>query len=309
MPGAVRPEGFRSAPVIRATIGDPIQNPIGKLVFGQLRQGDAAAVGTEDHRLAALRAEGLVHADLVDNDKVSALPPELFVTIGDGLLDRGGLGGERDEHLPRGLDRPESAAMSGLVTSSRVGAAPSAFLILLVAKVAGRKSAGAAAMTTASAFLGRGEGRHPQLLGRLHPYQVDPGRVGQCDVGHHQRDPRAAGHGAAGDRVTLLAGGPVADEPDRVDRLAGASRGDHDVPPGQVVSGMAAAQQAGRDGEDLGGLGQPALAGVGAGEPPDGRLKDDGAALAQRGDVGAGGRGAPTSRCASRARRAPGTGR
>ena len=41
--------------------------------------------------------------------------------------------------------------------------------------------------------------------------------------------------------------------------------------------------------EDLGGLGQPALAGVGAGEPALGRLDDEGAARAQGRDVGPGG--------------------
>ena len=47
------------------------------------------------------------------------------------------------------------------------------------------------------------------------------------------------------------------------------------------------------EGGDLGRLGQPALAGVGAGEPADGRRQHDGAAAAQRGDVVLGGRVLP----------------
>ncbi len=54
-------------------------------------------------------------------------------------------------------------------------------------------------------------------------------------------------------------------------------------------SADAAGQDVLADGEDLVGLGQAALAGVGAGEAADRRLEDQGAALAQRGDVRLGG--------------------
>ena len=67
------------------------------------------------------------------------------------------------------------------------------------------------------------------------------------------------------------------------------------VPPAETTtfwparSRDAAAQHAQADSEDLGGVGQPPRPGVGAGEPADGRVDHQGAALAQRRDIGAGG--------------------
>ena len=171
------------------------------------------------------------------------------------------------------------------------GSSPSFFLILRggVARP-GRKSATAAAITTASASGGGLEHRLAQLARRCRPDDVDAGRVGQRDVGGDQGDLGAAGGGGAGERVALLARGAVAEEADRVERLAGAAGGDDDVPAGEVGRGRGAAgQHPAADREDLGGLGQPALAGVGAGEPADGGLEDDDAAAAQGGDVGLGG--------------------
>ena len=64
---------------------------------------------------------------------------------------------------------------------------------------------------------------------------------------------------------------------------------DHHVAAGEVRLGRAPGQHPAADLEDLRGVGQPALAGVGAGEAADGGLDDDGAAAAQGGDVLLGG--------------------
>ena len=66
------------------------------------------------------------------------------------------------------------------------------------------------------------------------------------------------------------------------------ARGHDDLTSSEVLRGDAAGQHVEADVEDLGRLGQPALAGVGAGQPALGGLEDQGAALAQRRDVGPG---------------------
>ena len=120
--------------------------------------------------------------------------------------------------------------MSGFWVSSSAGAEPSAaFLILASLTVGGRKSAGAAAITTASAEPAAASDRVAQLLGGLDPDHLDAGRVGQRDVGGDQGDLGAAGGGGAGQRVALQARGAVAEEAHRVEVLAGAAGGDHDA--------------------------------------------------------------------------------
>ncbi len=65
------------------------------------------------------------------------------------------------------------------------------------------------------------------------------------------------------------------------------------MPALEVRLGGAPGQHAATDLEDLRRVGQPALAGVDAGEPADGGLDDDGAAAAERGHVLLGGRVLP----------------
>ena len=135
---------------------------------------------------------------------------------------------------------------------------------------------------------------------------LDPRRVDEaCGIARDQRDVGAAlGHHPS-HRIALLARTAVADEAHRVDRLAGAAGADEDLHAGQVVRQRVAAvqQQLGQRG-DLLGLGQPARAAVGAGEPARRRLQND------RARDGATWRrcrrwpGETTSRCASRARTA-----
>ena len=70
--------------------------------------------------------------------------------------------------------------MSGFCVSSIAGADPSsAFLILASLTASGRKSAGAAAITTASAVAAAVDDRVAQLAGRLDPDDLDarPGRA------------------------------------------------------------------------------------------------------------------------------------
>ena len=126
-----------------------------------------------------------------------------------------------------------------------------------------------------------------ELSGGADVDDVDAGRVDQAGgVAGDQRDVGAALGGDAGHRVALLAGAAVADESHRVDRLAGAARGHQHLDAGQVVRQRVAAvqQQLGERG-DLLGLGQPACAAVGAGEPAGRGFEHDGAAAAQRRDV------------------------
>jgi hypothetical protein len=104
----------------------------------------------------------------------------------------------------------------------------------------------------------------------------------------------AARDGCARQSVPLEAGRAVADEADRVDGLAGASRRDHDAPAGEVAEPPArGAQDLTADLEDLRRIGQPAAASVGAREPARGRVDHDRAPLPERRHVGAGGRVLP----------------
>ena len=185
--------------------------------------------------------------------------------------------------------------MSGFCASSMAGADPSsAFLILASLTAVGRKSAGAAAITTASAVAVGGDDRLAQLLGRLDAYDVDAGRVGQGHVGADEGDVGAPRGRGPGEGVALEPGGPVAEEPDRVEVLPGAAGGDDHLATGEVLGDVGAAvEQPAHQLVDLGGLRQPALAGVGAGEAADGGLDDDRPALAEGGDVGLRGRVLP----------------
>ena len=148
----------------------------------------------------------------------------------------------------------------------------------------------------------RADDRVAQLAGGLDPDHLDAGRVGQRHVGADQGDLGAAGGGRAGERVALPPRGAVAEEAHRVEVLAGAAGGDHDVAAGQVArasSRSRPAEHLERELEDLVGLGQPALAGVGAGQPALGRLDRRRRRARAAWRRWPGWRRAPTSRCAS----------
>ena len=146
---------------------------------------------------------------------------------------------------------------------------------------------------------GRLGDRHLQLRGGLHADDSGAGDVRQLDVGADQGDGRTSHGSGTSDRVALPAGRTVAQEADRVERLAGAAGGDDDVAAGQVVPGQAfagggrAVQRRAGDGGDLQWVRQPAGPAVGTREPSGIRLDDECAALAQGRDVGPGGRVLP----------------
>ena len=124
---------------------------------------------------------------------------------------------------------PTSARMSSVGSSWRVRPSPRASFVDAV--VTGRKSATAAAMTSASAPRSRTGGEHgvAHLGGALGV--DDGGGLGQRHL-DPARDDRHAGparEGRLGDRDTHPAGAPVADEPDGVDRLRRAAGADDDV--------------------------------------------------------------------------------
>ena len=183
-----------------------------------------------------------------------------------------------------------SCRMSGFWVSSRGGALPSAAFLILVPRGRDRPEVGGRRGHHHGVGAGRGaDDGVAELGGRLDPDHLDAGRVGQRDVGGHQGDLGAARGRRTRQGVALQAGRPVAQEADGVEVLAGAAGADHDRAAGQVGSGHAARQHLAAHLEDLERVGQPALAGVGAGEAALGRLDDQGAAAAQGGHVGGGG--------------------
>ncbi len=189
--------------------------------------------------------------------------------------------------------------MSGFWASRMSGLLPSSdFLILDDGQVLGPEVGGGGRHHDGVGGGARLEHALLELGRGLDLDHLDPGRVGQGHVGGDEGDLGPAGRGGAGQRVALEARGAVADEAHRVEVLAGAAGGDHHVETGEVLGGgaavlAAAGEDVGGQGEDLGRVGQPALAGVGAGQAPLGGLDHDGTAGPQRGHVGLGGRVLP----------------
>ena len=177
-----------------------------------------------------------------------------------------------------------STRMSGLRVSASGSGSADPFLILLAAKARGPEVGDRRGHHHGVGALRRGEHRLAQLAGRTGPHHVHRGRVAQLrGVRGDQRHRRAALRRDPGERVALPARRAVAEEADGVEGLAGAARGDHHPPAGEVAGQRVGPlqQQPGQLG-DLGGLGQAPGPGVAAGEPARGRLHDDRAAATQQ---------------------------
>ena len=176
--------------------------------------------------------------DLVDHDQVGPLADQLGRARSPAASC--GLGGERHQHLAgRACAAPSSAAMSGLVTSSMRRRVPSSDFLIFCGGV--RRPAGSRPARPPSPP--RRRRRPPPASPCAAPRWCRPGPrstpagSGSATFAAISVTRGAPGDGGAGERVPLLAGGPVAEEPHRVQRLAGAAGGDHDVPAGQVGRG------------------------------------------------------------------------
>src|SRR6202042_2727269 len=123
-------------------------------------------------------------------------------------------------------DSPRST--SGFSTRRNGSGACPAFLIFESVRVSGRKSATAAALTTA------GPPPAPRSGGRDDLDDADARRVRELDVRGHQGDLGAPGRRGLRQRVALPSRGPVTQEPDRVEFFPGTARGDQHVPAAQV---------------------------------------------------------------------------
>ncbi len=291
--------------------GDLVPDHVGQRGLRPQGYVDRVAVGGQDHRLVVGAAEHRPAADVVDHQQVATLAGELVAgEVEDRAGVVAGLGGEADDDGlgpgPLGGDLVQDVGVLGQLQAR--GGAVSGLLDLALAD-RGR------------AVVGRGCGHHhrvgrsgcrhhgvAQLAGGLDPDHLDAGRVGQAHVGADQGDLGAAGHRGPGQGVALPARGAVAEEPDRVEVLAGAPGGDHDVPSGQVEPPVAA----GRGCRSRPGTARPAPAAGpcrsprrSAGPPPAPPPRLHGTGAWRRWP---GWRRAPTSRCASRARRPPGSG-
>ena len=135
--------------------------------------------------------------DPVDHQQVTTLAGQLVPgVIQHGAVLVAGLGGEPDDHRPGGPG-PGAAMptrMSGFCTSaSGAGSWPARFLILVAAGSAGRKSATAAAITTASAPAAELDHRALQVARVPHRHDGDGRRIGQRHVGGRPGSPRRRG--------------------------------------------------------------------------------------------------------------------
>src|SRR6476661_3267696 len=180
-----------------------------------------------------------------------------------------------------------SRRMSGLRTREITGSAVSSrFLILVPETSAGRKSATAAAMITTSESAAA-------CRAALRSSSAVSTRTTSTPPGAGTSMWAASLAGGDGQRDALLAGGPVAQEADRVEGLPGAAGADRHGEAGQrpgcggcgrggfvrrrqvrCVGDRGRAGQGQRGGEDRLRFGQAARAGVRAGQQAGGGLKD-----------------------------------
>ena len=150
--------------------------------------------------------------------------------------------------------------MSGLSSrASGAGGRPATFLILESLREAGRKSATAAVITTASRSC-RHFGHGPlHVAGVAHRADRDAGGIGQLDVRRHHGHLGPARGSHQRDGVALPSRGVVAEVADRIERLAGASGADHDPSPLEITGQRAGAgQEQGGSGGDVLGVRQAA---------------------------------------------------
>ena len=130
--------------------------------------------------------------------------------------------------------------MSGLRTSAIGSGVPSSVSSFLILSAGDLRRAEVGHRSGHHDDVGPGGRCHHGLLelqGAPGPDHRAPRGIGQLDVGADQRHRRPAGRRCRGQRVALQAAGPVAEEPHRVQGLAGPARADHDAQPGQVADG------------------------------------------------------------------------
>ena len=166
-------------------------------------------------------------------------------------------------------------------------------MILVWLALAGVKSAGAAAITTMSASLAATAMACGQIGGRGDRLDLGARRGGQTDVGRDQADLGAPQHRGAGQRPAHQARRGVAEEPHRVEVLAGAAGADHDPEAGHVLAGgpsamLGSASTAAATANSSAGSGSRPGPASGPVSRPDVGSHDDGAAAPERGDVGLG---------------------
>ena len=221
--------------------GDLVPDDVGQGLLRAARDGDRLAARGEHHRLVVGAAEHGAPADVVDHQQVAALAGQLGPgVVEDGAVVVAGLGRETDHDLgvPAGVavaDQPgQDVGRLGQLDRRRRAVAG---LLDLRAGLGDRTEVG-----------GRrghhdrvGAGRRGGHLRRCSSSVVStwttltPAGSGEDHVGGDQRDLGAAGGGGAGQREALATGGAVAEEPHRVEVLAGAAGRHHDPAPGQVA--------------------------------------------------------------------------
>ena len=249
--GSVVPPVCAAASRSSSARGDPVQQAVGDLALRLQRQVLARPVGGQDRDAVRVRAEpgarprrrrwrrgGRRPCGGASRRRARASRSRPRSRPGRGRGRSGSRVGAPSESRPRAI-RPISASRSGVGSSSRVSAVAAGELADR-RRLAGRKSATAAAITRASkpaapssSWVARRSAARSSAVDSTGT-TVAPGGKGDLDVGGDDRHPRAAIEGGLGDRRAHLAGRAVADEAHRVDRLAGAAGGDDDVAAGEV---------------------------------------------------------------------------
>ena len=210
---------------------DRVHDTAGHQSLRTVLQRDLGAVGRQQPSVVVVHLERPVLADGVDDEQIAALALQFGAGVEQHVAVRvAGLGGEPDDGPHVGQltvrARPHRAGEhvvgAGELDRRRRGFGVAAFLILLVATCAGRKSATAAAITSTCASgacletASRSWAAEPMWTTSTPAGSIRPAVLPAISVTSAPRWASDPGH-----RVALLARAAVADEPHRVDAARG----------------------------------------------------------------------------------------
>ena len=201
---------------------------------------------SERHPVGVVLEAGARLQRVVDHDEIEVLPLQLREALGHRVSRL-----QREAHDDAaGLPRLAGAAQDvrRWAPSESPARRPPRLRLLALGSL-GRKSAGAAAITSTSAAGSSAPDRRFQLAGALDPPERRPRSAAAARPGPEMSTTSAPRSQAdLGHAIPHLAAGAVGDDPHRIDRLAGGPRGHHDPPAGELAAAAKHPRRVGQDG-------------------------------------------------------------